>query len=231
MAKELRIKKKTLYKILITIVIVALAVIVFKIIIPTNPGNDMGVFEDKTLFPSLGPDNAAHTVIEFSDFQCPWCAVSSGLPEWAKNYAQSNPQVAANLGASAKVEDLAKEGKVRFIYVPMSFVGTESVNAAEAALCAKEQNKFWEMQKIIFTNNDGKENNGVFTKDTLKGYASEISGLDTNEFNNCLENSKTLAQVNKINQIAITFTSSTPTFFVDGEKVSSSWSEIEKALE
>ena len=49
---------------------------------------DMSQFtSNPDIFPSVGPDNAANTVIEFADFQCPYCALASGLPSWASQYA------------------------------------------------------------------------------------------------------------------------------------------------
>ncbi|MBS3084317.1 thioredoxin domain-containing protein [Candidatus Pacearchaeota archaeon] len=229
----MEIKKKTFYKILGTFIVI-LGIVLFITLNPGNGGNGNGsfeVFKNTSLFPSIGPENVK-TVIEFSDFQCPWCAIASGLPEWAKSAAETNPNVAAVLGASENAKKLAKEGKIKFIYVSMSFVGKESVNAAEAGLCANEQGKFWKMHDAIFSADSGpEENDGTFTKENLEIIAQNISGLDQTKLSNCLKSSKMLSNVQEISRIASKFVSSTPTFFVDGKQVSSSWSEIEKYLD
>jgi len=69
------------------------------------------------------------------------------------------------------------------------------------------------------------------TKENLEIIAQNISGLDQTKLSNCLKSSKMLSNVQEISRIASKFVSSTPTFFVDGKQVSSSWSEIEKYLD
>ena len=176
------------------------------------------------LYPSIGPDNAQVTVVEFSDFQCPYCALASGLPAFAAQYSS---QYADLIGSASKVEKLAEEGKIKFVYVPMSFLGPESGYTAEASLCANEQDKFFEMHRVIFSNHDGEENNGKYNKDKLKVLASRIQGLDTTKFNTCLDSSKYASTVEDINSAANSAgVSGTPTFFVNGEKLSASWSQL-----
>lgn len=227
---KIKLKKKELYFYIIFVValIVALGFIFFS---PhANTKTDLSKLNNNSLFPTLGPENAIHTVVEFADFQCPWCAVASGMPKFAKDAAKKNPSINSVLGSALKVQNLAKSGKVKFIYVPMSFVGQESVYATEAALCAKDQNKFWEMHDAIFTTHDGKENNGKFSKDNLKKIAQDIEGLNTTKFNNCLEKDQKLSEVKKIESIALNYVQSTPTFFVDGKKVPPEWDKLSKEL-
>ena len=177
---------------------------------------------------SIGPEDAEITVTEFSDFQCPFCAIASGLPSWISQYES---QYGDLIGISKKIKDLAKEGKLRFVYVPMNFLGQESVYAAQAALCADEQGKFWEMHDALFIAHDSKENNGKFEKDKLETIAGSINGLNAATFNDCLESDSTLTEAQSINQAANSVdVTGTPSFFVNGQKVSSSWTAISAAI-
>ncbi len=190
----------------------------------------MDVFEsDSTLYPSLGPENADTVVLEFSDFQCPYCTMASGLPAWTSQY---QAQYGDLIGAAENLKELANKGEIRFIYVSMSFLGAESVYAAEAGLCANEQDKFWEMHDKIFGASTGpSENDGKYTKDNLKTLASGISGLNTAKFNDCLDSSKYVSSVQKAGQAAgAAGVSGTPTFVVNGQKVPSSWAAIQGYL-
>jgi protein-disulfide isomerase len=191
-----------------------------------NPGDILEVSASSGV--SIGPENSAITVIEFSDFQCPFCAIASGLPSWTSQYES---QYGDLIGISKKVKDMAMEGKLKFVYVPMNFLGQESVYATQAALCADEQEKFWEMHDELFIAHDSKENNGKFEKDKLKIIASNINGLDTATFNDCLENDSTLTKAQSINQASNSVdVTGTPSFFVNGEKIPSSWVAISAVI-
>jgi len=195
----------------------------------TGGAVDLSVFTDNpNLYPSLGPEDAENVVIEFSDFQCPYCAIASGLPTWTTEYQS---QYADLIDVAGKVQDLAAEGKVRFIYVSMSFLGQESVYAAQAGLCANKQGKFWEMHDAIFTASNGpSENDGKYSKENLKKIAAGINGLDTGEFNSCLDDDETLSDVQKSASQASTAASGTPTFYVNGVKMGASWNQISAAI-
>lgn len=189
---------------------------------------DVGAFlNNPSLYPSLGPSDAKNVVIEFSDFQCPFCAIASGLPSWV---GTATSQYGDLLGAAGKVEKMAQEGKLKFVYVSMSFLGQESVYAAEAGLCANEQGKFWEMHDAIFTAQTQGENNGKYNKDNLEIIANGVSGLDQSKFKACLEGDKYLSAVQKINGEASKAAQGTPTFYVNGKQVSASWTAIEKEI-
>ncbi len=191
---------------------------------------DLSIFlKNPSIYPSIGPDDAKTTVIEFSDFQCPFCAMASGLSPWTQdaNYATRYGDL---IGVAQKIQEKAVEGDVRFVYVSMSFLGQESIYAAQAALCANQQGKFWEMHDAIFTAHDGEENNGKYTKDNLKKIAEPISGIDISEFSDCLDNDKTLSDVRQAATEASTAASGTPTFYVNGQKVSASWQQISQML-
>ena len=120
--------------------------------------------------PVLGNKDAKITVIEFADFQCPFCKrlFSDVEPGLKKDYIDT--------------------GKVKFYYRHYAFLGQESTWSAEAAECANEQGKFWEYHDYLF-NNQGSENSGAFSKANLEKFAQTL-GLDSTQFNSCLESDK-----------------------------------------
>ncbi len=197
-----------------------------------NTGNtaaaDVSAFlNNPSLYPSLGPSDSKTTVIEFSDFQCPFCGMASGLPSWV---GQAAGQYGDLIGAAGKVEQMAQQGKLKFVYVSMSFLGQESVYAAEAGLCANEQKKFWEMHDAIFTAQTQGENNGKYNKDKLEIIANGISGIDASKFKDCLDKDKYLSAVQQAGAQASTAAQGTPMFYVDGKQVRSSWTAIQAAI-
>jgi protein-disulfide isomerase len=237
MAEEITISKKSLWKYATFVLLAVVAVGGILLLSGNNPtggavsGNaDLTPFmSDSSLYPSIGPDDAPNVIIEFSDFQCPYCTLASGLPSWKSQYQS---QYSDLIGVAQKAEDLANQGKVKFIYVSMSFLGQESVYAAEAALCANEQGKFWEMHDAILKASDGpSENTGKYSKANLETIANGVSGLDTAKFNSCLESDRTLGEVQTIaSQAKAAGVTGTPTFYVNGVKMSASWSQISAAL-
>ena len=86
--------------------------------------------------PSRGNDVARVVVVEFSDYQCPFCALF---------FRQTLPQLD---------QDFIKTGKIKYVFnnVPLDQIHPTAFKAAEAAECARDQGKFWEMHDQIFTN-------------------------------------------------------------------------------
>lgn len=160
--------------------------------------------------PTLGNPQAPVTIVEFSDFQCPFCE---------KFFQTTEKQV---------MDKYVKTGQVKFVYRHYPFLDQknydpsstdeESTWAALASECANEQGKFWEYHDYLF-NHQGKENSGTFTKNNLKIFAGEL-GLDTRQFNNCLDTEKYIDRVmkdkNDADRAGIT---GTPTNFVNGIKI------------
>jgi protein-disulfide isomerase len=145
--------------------------------------------------PIRGEKTAPVEIIEFSDFQCPYC----------QNWYDQNMQ---------QLEDkYIKTGKVKFVFrdFPLSF-HPYAQKAAEASECAAEQGKFWEMHDSIFTTKK-------ITVDELKQQAKDL-GLDTAKFNTCLDSGKTAAAITQdLNDGQAAGVSGTPTFFVNGQKI------------
>ena len=150
--------------------------------------------------PYLGNSSAPVKIIEFSDFQCPFCRAfwKDTLPLIKKDYVDT--------------------GKVQFVYrdFPLSF-HPASVPSALAADCAKEQNKYWEFHDKMFSEEE-KKGTGTITYGVteLKKWAKEI-GLNTGNFNQCLDSQKYKAEVDKDTADGSKAgVSGTPTSFING---------------
>lgn len=144
--------------------------------------------------PYEGRKNAPITMIECSDFQCPFCArfVNDTLSKLRKNEI--------------------KKGMVKIIFknFPLPF-HQYAEKAAEAAECANKQGKFWQMHDLLFSSN------GKLDMDSLKSYAKQI-GLNSDKFDHCLETGETAEMVNADkSQCAAAGVQGTPTFFINGK--------------
>jgi len=109
---------------------------------------------------------------------------------------------------------------VRFGYQHFAFLGDESQWAAEASECAgaQSENAFWAYHDKLFSSQNG-ENQGAFSKDNLKRFASEL-GLDTKAFNECMDSGKYTDVVQSETQFGQTLgVRSTPSFVVNGQPV------------
>jgi protein-disulfide isomerase len=137
-----------------------------------------------------GNANAPVTIVEFSDYQCPYCH-------------QVEPTIAAVL---AKYGD-----KVRLAYrdFPLRNIHDHAELAAEASRCALEQGKFWEYHDQLFKGTS-------LDKEALAGYA-KTSNMDAEKFDACLKSEKYKAQIDKdIDDGRKAGVSGTPAFFING---------------
>ena len=181
--------------------------------------------------PTLGEASALVTVVEFSDFQCPFCAAAAGEDnEVARQLKAREPgwePAVPNL-----IKDYVDKGLVRFVYKDFAFLGEESVLAANAAWCAQDQGKFWPFHDMIFASQKG-ENQGSFKEDKLKKMGAEL-GLDSNKFNDCVTNRSHLQDVQNSTALAKQYgVSSTPTFFVNNQVINGAvpFSTIKEVIE
>jgi protein-disulfide isomerase len=156
--------------------------------------------------PARGPADAKITIVEFSDFECPFCSkAEESVTEVEQKFA----------------------GKVRVVYrhFPLSF-HSHAQKAAEAAACAEEQGKFWEMHKQLFANQRSLE------VADLKSHAAAV-GLDAAKFAECLDGSKTKDKVEADAKAgAEAGVNGTPAFFINGKVISGAlpFSEFEKVI-
>ncbi|PTL82618.1 thioredoxin domain-containing protein [Vitiosangium sp. GDMCC 1.1324] len=140
--------------------------------------------------PAKGPEGAPVTIVEFSDFQCPFCSRAIGT-----------------------VEEVLKAypNQVRLVFrqFPLEF-HKQAPKAAEAALCANDQGKFWEMHDTLFANQKELE------VPKLKEYAKKV-GVDSAKFDKCLDSGEKAATVQADmadgQKVGV---NGTPAFFING---------------
>ena len=158
---------------------------------PTPTPTPSAVYEE----PSRGPENAPVTIIEYIDYQCPFC----------KRYAQETlPLIFATYG-----------NEVRYVCrdFPIASLHPQAEKAAEAAMCAFDQGKFWEYRDMLFGNQS------ALDVTHLKAYA-EVLGLDVSAFNQCVDSGRYTAEVQQDFDDGRGYgVSGVPTFFINGQKL------------
>ncbi len=149
---------------------------------------------------TMGDPNAPVHVIEYGDFQCPYC-----LQFWT----ETEPLL---------IKEYVNTGKVFFEFRAYPIIGPESMLAAEGAYCAGDQSKFWEYHDTLFLNWTG-ENVGDFTEEKLIQYA-EVLDLNMVEFKSCLSEEKHKGTVEQDQaQADAQGVHATPTFIINRVKV------------
>jgi len=153
--------------------------------------------------PVLGEENAPVTIIEFSDFQCPFCRTF-----YEDTYAQLKT-------------DYIDTGKVKLSYrhLPLDFHAAAQISA-EGAECANDQGKFWEYHDMLYEK-QGAQGTGTvqYTKDDIKTWTAEL-GLDSATFNDCIDSEKhTKIVKDDITYAGTVGVQATPSFFVNGQKI------------
>jgi len=161
-------------------------------------------------YPSLGPADAPIEIVEFSDYQCPYCY------RWHIQVYQ------------ALLE--AYPGKIKFVYrnFPLSF-HQNALASAEAALCAGDQNAYWKFHDVLFDNQASLNNQAgtVLDQATYNGYAGQL-GLDVTSFEECMTSHKYRQFIQDDASYAGNLPADTngeaavggtPTFFVNGHRL------------
>jgi|ERR1051326_581284 protein-disulfide isomerase len=146
----------------------------------------------------LGKPDAPVTFEMFGDFQCPVCGefARSEEPLFFKHYVDT--------------------GKVKFVWRDFTWIGNESVQAAQAARCAGEQGHFWAYHNYLFDNQSG-ENLGQFSRTNLVLFAVSV-GLDPVTFTPCLDSQKDLAALQDALRFGVSVgVDVTPAFLINGD--------------
>ena len=151
---------------------------------------------DVTMSPLIqGSENAPITIIEFGDFQCPKC------DQWFQN---EKPTIKSQY---------IDTGKANLYFVDFTFLGDDSLTAANASYCAEEQGKYWEFHSHLYDNQGG-INEGWASSSNLKLFASYV-GLDVVAFDECLDSGKYDDRVTyNTNVGASNGVEGTPAFFI-----------------
>jgi protein-disulfide isomerase len=151
----------------------------------------------------MGSPTAKLEVVEFGDFECPQCGRFATLTE---------PDVRTRLVTPGTI-------RVRYIDYPLP-MHPNTWNASRAAACADEQGKFWEMHDAIYANQDRWDGTATSSPDkVLKQVASRIAGINTDQFNECVDTKKTQAKIQAHLKLAESRQiSATPTFIFGGDK-------------
>ena len=118
-------------------------------------------------FPSRGSQSARLVLIEFTDYQCPFCG---------RHFQQTSPQID---------RDYVNTGRVRHVLrdFPLESIHKDAFKAAEAAHCAGDQGQYWQMHDRLFNSQN------ALAADDLASYASAL-GLDVPKFKQCLDSNK-----------------------------------------
>lgn len=184
---------------------------------PSEPQEPAGPVEVDTgnAF-SIGAADAPVTIVEFTDFQCPYCV---------RHFEQTFPQIRA---------DYIDTGKVRYVFMdfPLTSIHPQAPLAAEAARCAGEQDAYLEMHHELFAR-QGEWSNRSDAGAIFSGLAEGL-GLDTNAFGECLANGRYTAAVQAdLEQGERLGVNGTPAFFLNGHFLSGAqpYSAFQQAIE
>lgn len=148
----------------------------------------------------MGDANAPVVIVEYADFQCPFCGAFA---------REVQPQIEAAY---------VKTGKVRFEWRDFAWMGDESLAAANAARCAADQGAFWAYHDRLYTVRVA-PNSGTFSRERLLADAQALR-LDTSSFTACLDGQRHGAEVAadtaEATRLGMT---GTPTFLINGQRI------------
>jgi protein-disulfide isomerase len=144
--------------------------------------------------PSVGPADSPLVIVEFLDYECPYCQAMSG---------------------TVRAMTIKYGDRVRFVIrdIPLTDIHPQALQAAEAAGCAEAQGKFWPMHDRLFANQ------ADLTIPNLKRLAAQV-GLDAGVFDVCMDTHARVKEIEAdLNAGVAAGVRGTPTFFVNGEKI------------
>jgi protein-disulfide isomerase len=168
----------------------------------TNPAAAMTLGSRDAI---LGNANAKVTLIEYGDYQCPYCV---------QFFSETQPQI---------LQNYVNTGKVRVVFRDFAFLGPESTAASEAAQCAEDQGKLWAYHDALYNakladdNKGGTEDDGFFTTAEFLKLAQQV-GLNVPTFTSCINNNTDANIVAQEKGAAANAgIDSTPSFIVNGQ--------------
>jgi len=169
----------------------------------------------------LGSANAPVTLIEYGDYQCPYCG---------EFFSQTEPEI---------IQNYVNTGKVKFVFRDFAFLGPESTAASEAAQCAEDQNKLWAYHnalyaaKVVDAQKGGQEDDGFFSTAELLKLGQQV-GLSMSTFTSCVKNNTDAGIVAQEKSAATAAgINSTPSFLINGTMVAGAepYSTFQQALD
>lgn len=176
--------------------------------VPTAPTTNTNVMALGSRDAVLGQQNAPVTIVEYGDYQCPFCGVEF--------FAKTEPLI---------VQNYVNSGKARFVFRDFPFLGPESDAAANAAQCAEDQNKLWAYHDALYAakvaddSKGGSENDGFFSTAELLKLGQQV-GLNMSAFTGCVQNNSDAGQVTaEKTAAAARGVNSTPTFYINGTQL------------
>ena len=144
--------------------------------------------------PVLGDADAPITIVEFSDYECPYCQ---------RYHSDTFNQILATYG-----------DQIRYVYkdLPLTSIHPNATPAANAAYCAQEQNAFWEFHDLLFSNQLG------LSDQAYLAYADSL-GLEMGSFEECVNEGRYFDLVAEDTNVLVRINApiSTPTFFINGQ--------------
>lgn len=225
--REKRLAKQRRQRILIVLGVVGAALIIAAIVIVPSfqPVGDVVAITPHSRpmvdGRAMGDSNAPVLIDVYSDFQCPAC----------KTFAEQIEQQV--------VDTYVTTGQAYYIYRHFPFIDdraprNESDQAANASMCAGDENRFWDYHDILFANWNG-ENEGAFNDNRLVAFAESL-GLDMPAFNNCFDANLHKEEIDTDYSTGRTIgVTGTPSVFVNGQQLTPgfipSFEEISQAVE
>lgn len=155
--------------------------------------------------PQLGENGAKVTIVEFSDFQCPFCR------KW---FTETYEQLKTEYIDTGKV-------KLYYRHYPLDNIHPAALPSAIASECANDQGKFWEFHDLIYNKQEEKGAGTTiqYTNDDIKTWVQDL-GIDSAAFNECLDSEKHKDNVTKDQSDGSAVgVNATPTFFVNGRSI------------
>lgn len=164
----------------------------------TADGRMHGTVSTEMGSPILGDPAAPITIVEFGDYQCHQCY------NWFHN---TKPEIQSRY---------IDTGMANLVFVDLAFLGRDSPTAAQASYCAEDQGMYWEYHDTLYEHQEDRIDGGWADSDRLKAFAFSL-GLDTEEFDGCLDSGKHSKRVNYNSQQAREHgISGTPGFIITG---------------
>jgi len=226
------VKKSTLFIIIVVIIAFIGGVMGLRLTGFFNSGNNTTDNNTEMIVsdsPILGNSDATVFVVEFSDYECPYCEAAEGTNYQVISYLKQRDST-WEAPVPKIIEEYVNTGKVKLVF--RQYPTHQNFKAAEAAKCAQEQGKFWEYHQTLF------EKYEALTVTDLKKYAADL-GLDLNQFNQCLDSEKYKDSFQKdMDDGKALGVTGTPTFFIGNEEKgyekivgAQSFSEFKKVIE